>query len=70
MIYDNEAPTNVGATHTPLSVRIRCTLFVDGFIHAASCVSSVVKPGWTVSKIFFFGLSCERGVASITQLNG
>lgn len=64
-VYDRDAPTNVGATHTPRSVRILCTLFVTGLTHAASCVSRVVNPGWTVSKIFFLGFSCERGVASV-----
>jgi len=43
--YEREAPTKVGATHTPSLVRILCTDFVTGFIHAASCVSKVVKPG-------------------------
>ena len=43
--YEREAPTKVGAAHTPSLVRILCTDFVTGFIHAASCVSKVVKPG-------------------------
>ena len=43
--YERDAPTKVGATHTPSLVRILCTDFVTGFIHAASWVSKVVKPG-------------------------
>lgn len=45
--YDKEAPTNEGVKHTPsgpLWVRKRCTVFVTGSTHAASRVSSVVKP--------------------------
>jgi hypothetical protein len=42
--YDRDAPTNVGATHTPRAVRILCTLCVAGFTQAASLLSSVVKP--------------------------
>ena len=45
LAYEREAPINVGATHTPSLVRILCTDFVAGFIHAASWVSRVVKPG-------------------------
>lgn len=59
--HDNDAPTKRGATHTPSFVRMRCTDFVAGSTHAASRVSSVVNPGCTVSKIFFFGLSWESG---------
>jgi hypothetical protein len=44
VLYDNDAPTKVGATQIPRSVRILCTLFVAGFTHAASLVSSVVNP--------------------------
>lgn len=43
-IHDSEAPASVGATHTPRSVLILCTLFVAGSTHAASRLSSVVKP--------------------------
>lgn len=57
VLYDKEAPTKFGATQMPSFVRILCTLFVSGLTHAASRVSSVVKPGWIVSKIFFLGLS-------------
>jgi len=44
-LYEREAPTKVGAMHTPSLVRILCTDFVTGFTQAASCVSKVVKPG-------------------------
>lgn len=43
--YDKDAPTKVGAIHTPSLVRIRWTLLVSGLIQAASLVSKVVKPG-------------------------
>lgn len=49
-IYDNDAPTNVGATHTPSCVRILCTLLVTGFIQAASLVSRVMNPGKSQSR--------------------
>lgn len=49
--YDKEAPTNVGAKQIPSFVRMRCTLFVTGLIHAASLVSSVVNPEFNVSKV-------------------
>lgn len=66
--YESEAPTSVGARHTACSVRILCTLFVTGFTHAASLVSSVVKPGCMVSKIFFFGFICASGVPSVEKV--
>lgn len=44
-LYDSDAPTNVGAKHTPFSVRILCTLFVSWLTHAASFESRVVNPG-------------------------
>ena len=82
--YDKDAPTRVGAKHTPSFVMILCTVFVRGLIHAASLVSRVIKPakgdiiqkfesvgdkwgskpGCIVSKIFFLGLSCDRGAWS------
>jgi hypothetical protein len=56
--YDRLPPTTVGAVHGPFAVTIRCTLDLSlGSTHAHSRVSRVVKPGWTVSKIFFLGLS-------------
>ena len=42
--YDRDAPTRVGAKHTPSLVLILCTDFVRGLTHAASRVSRVVKP--------------------------
>lgn len=69
IIYDKEAPTRVGATQTPSLVLILWTLFVAGLIHAASLLSSVMKPGWMASKIFFLGFSWGRGVASCDKMN-
>jgi len=42
--YDRDAPTKVGARHTPSFVLIRCAVFVRGLTQAASLVSRVVKP--------------------------
>lgn len=43
-IYERDAPTSVGAKHTPSLVRILCTLLVTGFTQAASLESRVIKP--------------------------
>jgi hypothetical protein len=40
----------VGATQTPFDVRILCTDLVTGLIHAASLLSSVMKPTTTVTR--------------------
>jgi hypothetical protein len=44
VLHDNEAPTKVGAMHTPSFVRIRWVDLLTGSTQAASRVSSVVKP--------------------------
>jgi hypothetical protein len=66
-VYDKLAPTRVCDLQTPSFVLIRCVDLVSGSIQAASSVSRVVKPGWTVSQTFFFGFSCASGVASAGQ---
>jgi hypothetical protein len=43
-IYDNDAPTSVGAKQKPSFVLILWTLFVTGFTHAACRESRVIKP--------------------------
>jgi len=55
--YERLAPIKVGARQKPCFVRILCTPFVSGLIHAASLVSSVINPGCMASKIFFFGFN-------------
>lgn len=65
--YDKLAPTRVCDLQTPSFVLIRCVVLVSGSTQAASSVSRVVKPGWTVSQTFFFGFSCVSGVASAGQ---
>lgn len=42
--YDKDAPTKVGAKHTPSLVLILCAAFVRGLTQAASLVSRVIKP--------------------------
>jgi hypothetical protein len=42
--YDRDAPTKVGARHTPSFVLILCAVFVRGLTQAASLVSRVIKP--------------------------
>ena len=70
VVYDNEAPTKVGAMHTPSFVRIRWTDWLTGSTQAASWVSSVVNPGGD-RQVLHGGITlrhdCER---SHTGLNG
>lgn len=63
--YDKLAPTKLAAAHTPRLVTILCTLPVAASTHAASLFSRVVNPGWTVSKIFFFGF--KRSSAALSS---
>jgi hypothetical protein len=49
-LHESDAPTSVGARHSPRSVRILCTDFVAGSTHAASRPSSVMNPSvWSAS---------------------